>query len=189
MSCVCMLCACARLCRCALVCMCMVLHIIFWLVSKSGPFVSKEKMTLFVQGKQTDTWGTGFASTVSDASGKALFTASSKMVGMTGLEITYTDPSGAILCVIKGKGGLMKAGASVFVKDAEFGSIDIRQLGPGVRCVTIDRGGGHLGVQGYVYFPDAQGDGHVHEAVFGGFEGRAAWHLIGGWYAYDSTEE
>ena len=90
---------------------------------------------------------------------------------------------------LEGRAGALVEMGDDGLEEARFGSIDIRQLGPGVRCVTIDRGGGHLGVQGYVYFPDAQGDGHVHEAVFGGFEGRAAWHLIGGWYAYDSTEE
>ena len=90
-----------------------------------GTFISKAPMKLFVEGKQMDTWGKEFASVVTDESGKELFTASSKMSGMTNLEITYTAPGGATICVIKGKGGLMKAGASIFVKDAEFGAIEI----------------------------------------------------------------
>ncbi len=68
------------------------------------------------------------------------------------------------------------------------GQIFIAHKSDGDRFVTFDRGGGHLGNQGYVYAPYADDDEQVHQDAFGGFEGREVSHLYGSWWSYDSTE-
>jgi len=73
--------------------------------------------------------------------------------------------------------------------EQDHGRIIIHHQADGGRVVTFDRGGGHLGTQGYVYAPDAGGTGRVHQVAFGGFEGRGLWYLYGSWWSYDSTED
>ena len=70
-----------------------------------------------------------------------------------------------------------------------FGRISIQVTSDGARVVTFDRGGGHLGVQGYIYAPAHGGSHDVHQERFGDFESREVSYLFGDWYTYDSTEE
>ena len=70
-----------------------------------------------------------------------------------------------------------------------MGNIALSRLPNGDRVVTFDRGGGHLGVQGYIYAPKSGENRGGDEATFGGIEGRRSGHLIGAWYYYESTEE
>jgi len=69
------------------------------------------------------------------------------------------------------------------------GTMAIKRNADGNRSVTFERGGGHLGTQGYVYAPYAEDNAQVHNDAFGGFEGREVIHLYGSWWRYDSTEE
>ena len=69
------------------------------------------------------------------------------------------------------------------------GTMEIERTPGGERYVRFDRGGGHLGIQGYVYAPYAKDSAQVHQEVFDGFEGREESFLYGSWWAYDSTEE
>ena len=69
------------------------------------------------------------------------------------------------------------------------GRIFITRKADGDRFVTFDRGGGHLGQQGYIYAPSAEDDEQVHQDAFGGWASREVGHLIGGWWYYDSTED
>jgi hypothetical protein len=69
------------------------------------------------------------------------------------------------------------------------GPMLIKRKADGERLVIFDRGGGHLGVQGYVYAPDADDTRQVHEEAFGGFEGRELWYLYGSWWSYESSED
>ncbi|MDP6944839.1 MAG: hypothetical protein QF464_11870 [Myxococcota bacterium] len=83
--------------------------------------------------------------------------------------------------------------AMVTMRDGELvkqrgGRVFITRKVDGDRFVTFDRGGGHLGHQGYVYAPYADDDAQVHQDAFGGFEGREVSHLYGSWWCYDSTE-
>jgi len=68
------------------------------------------------------------------------------------------------------------------------GQMLIKRKADGGRFVTFDRGGGHLGVQGYIYAPDAEDTTQVHNEAFGGFEGRDVRYLWGSWWSYESTE-
>jgi hypothetical protein len=70
-----------------------------------------------------------------------------------------------------------------------MGGMRIGQTPDGDRYVVFDRGGGHLGNQGYVYAPHAEDSDQVHQDAFGGFEGREVSFLFGDWYTYDSTED
>jgi hypothetical protein len=70
-----------------------------------------------------------------------------------------------------------------------MGGMRLGHTPDGDRYVTFDRGGGHLGIQGYVYAPYAEDSDEVHQDAFDGFEGREVSFLFGGWYTYDSTEE
>ena len=70
-----------------------------------------------------------------------------------------------------------------------MGGMQIVHRLDGSRYVIFDRGGGHLGNQGYVYAPYAEDSDHVHLDTFDGFEGREVSFLFGGWYTYDSTED
>ena len=96
----------------------------------------------------------------------------------------------------------LEPGQSVIVREEEDGELVAQQVGGmgmggmrithqpnGDRYVVFDRGGGHLGNQGYVYAPYAEDRRHVHRDAFGDFEGRAVSALFGGWYTYDSTED
>jgi hypothetical protein len=68
----------------------------------------------------------------------------------------------------------------------------IKRKDNGERFVTFDRGGGHLGYQGYVYSPDAEDTTQVHNEVFGGYEGYEGyelWYLYGSWWSYESTQD
>ncbi|MEC7242131.1 MAG: hypothetical protein VXW32_12930 [Myxococcota bacterium] len=71
----------------------------------------------------------------------------------------------------------------------EYGRTYIFRKPNGDRLVIFDRGGGHLGHQGYVYAPYAESSAEVHRDAFGDFEGRKVWKMYGNWWAYDSTEE
>ena len=73
--------------------------------------------------------------------------------------------------------------------EQDHGQIMIHRQADGERVVTFDRGGGHLGNQGYIYAPDAGVTAQLHNEVFGGFEGRELWYLYGSWWSYDSTED
>ena len=55
--------------------------------------------------------------------------------------------------------------------------------------LVIDRGGGHLGVQGYVYSDEVRGRRTVHDLAFDGFEGRALRRLSLRWWTYWSPED
>ncbi len=70
-----------------------------------------------------------------------------------------------------------------------MGGIEVARSEGGGRYAIFDRGGGHLGIQGYVFAPHAEDADVVHRDAFGGFEGRAVKALFGGWYTYESTEE
>jgi len=96
----------------------------------------------------------------------------------------------------------LEPGQSVIVREEEDGKLSAQQIGGmgmggirithqpnGDRYVVFDRGGGHLGNQGYVYAPYAKDSHQVHEGAFGGFEGREVSGLFGDWYTYDSTED
>jgi hypothetical protein len=67
--------------------------------------------------------------------------------------------------------------------------IQITREDDGSRFLVLDRGGGHLGIQGYVYHPEASDTEQVHQDAFGGFEGREVHDLIGSWWRYHSPEE
>ncbi len=69
------------------------------------------------------------------------------------------------------------------------GRLSIKRKPDGNRYVTFERGGGHLGSQGYVYAPYAEDTTQVYNDVFGGFEGREVSYLYGSWWSYDSTDE
>jgi hypothetical protein len=69
------------------------------------------------------------------------------------------------------------------------GRMSITRKAGGERFVLFDRGGGHLGNQGYVYAPYAEDTRQVHNDVFGGYEGRELWYLYGSWWSYDSPED
>jgi len=69
------------------------------------------------------------------------------------------------------------------------GAMVIKRKLDGDRYVTFERGGGHLGSQGYVYAPYAEDSAQVHNDAFGGFEGREVVYLYGSWWRYDSTED
>ena len=93
-----------------------------------SPFLAMKAMKLFVEAKQTDTWGKEFATTVSETeSGPPLFTAVSARTGMTTVEMNYKSPSGAVLCTVQGKGGFTTAGATVTKGGSEFASIGIQK--------------------------------------------------------------
>lgn len=70
-----------------------------------------------------------------------------------------------------------------------WGGVVITRKADGDRFLTFDRGGGHLGNQGYVYAPYAEDSDQVHQDAFGSFEGRDVSFLYGSWYSYDSTED
>ena len=67
--------------------------------------------------------------------------------------------------------------------------ITITRKKDGSRFVVFDRGGGHLGNQGYIYHPEASDSEQVHQDAFGGFEGREVDYLIGSWWSYDAPED
>ncbi len=96
-----------------------------------------------------------------------------------GLAMDYPLEPGETAMVTKRDGQLVKQ---------RGGRVFITRKADGDRFVTFDRGGGHLGNQGYVYAPYADDDEQVHQDAFGGFEGREVSHLYGSWWSYDSTE-
>ena len=70
-----------------------------------------------------------------------------------------------------------------------LGRITILQASEAERVVIFDRGGGHLGIQGYLYAPTTEDVETVYAMAFGDLEAREVNALIGGWYSYDSTED
>ena len=73
-----------------------------------------------------------------------------------------------------------------FVKD-KSSRTRVKHLAHDDRVVIFDRGGGHLGQQGYVYAPYAKTTQQVHEDAFGGFEGRELNYLYGSWWSYEGV--
>lgn len=69
------------------------------------------------------------------------------------------------------------------------GTMEIQRTPDGNRHVRFERGGGHLGSQGYVYAPYTTDTDRVYKDAFDRFEGREVSHLYGSWWSYDSTEE
>ena len=82
-----------------------------------------------------------------------------------------------------------RGGKLVKERFAGRGAMVIKRQLNGDRYVKFERGGGHLGSQGYVYAPDAEDTAQVYEDVFQSFEGREVSYLYGSWWTYDSTEE
>ena len=70
-----------------------------------------------------------------------------------------------------------------------FGRITIIQADDEVRVVTFDRGGGHLGTQGYIYAPSATDSHLTQKGAPGASESIEISALFGDWYTYDSREE
>ena len=70
-----------------------------------------------------------------------------------------------------------------------FGRISIHVTSDGARVVTFDRGGGHLGTQGYIYAPSATDSHLTQKGAPGASESIEISALFGDWYTYDSTEE
>ena len=73
--------------------------------------------------------------------------------------------------------------------ERRYGRVAILGSDDDTRVVIFDRGGGHLGMRGYVYAPGAQDTDQVHQDAFEGFEGRSVRHLYGDWWAYKSVED
>ena len=71
----------------------------------------------------------------------------------------------------------------------QYGRIRVTRKVDGEHFVVFDRGGGHLGQQGYIYAPSATSSEQVHQEVFNGFEGREVWKMYGNWWAYDNPED
>ena len=69
-----------------------------------------------------------------------------------------------------------------------FGDVQVLKTSSGSLIIKVDRGGGHLGSQGYLYSEDTE----INAAEAFGYadrEGYTTSRISLGWWSYDSTED